>query len=128
MKRTIYCVLAALAVLAVALTAVSCKKNSNPVAPPSSTADVVINIQAGSSQAGSNAYSPNPKTVAVGTKVAWKNNDSMTHTATADLGAFNTGNISSGGTSAVITMGTAGTFAYHCAIAGHNMTGTLTVQ
>jgi plastocyanin len=86
-------------------------------------ADVTINI-AGVN--GSNSFSPNPDTVMVGQSVAWKNNDSITHTATSDASAFNTGNIAPGATSTKITMGTAGSFPYHCNI--HNsMTGTLVV-
>lgn len=131
MKRTIHGTLASIAVLALALSTITCgKKSSNPVAPPGPAADVVINILAGSSQAGANAYSPNPRTVTVGTKVAWKNNDGMIHTSTSNPGAFtwNTGNVSPGATSAAVTMTTAGTFGYFCSVVGHNMTGTLVVQ
>jgi plastocyanin len=87
-------------------------------------ADVTISIVG---NAGSGSYSPNPRTVTVGQTVAWKNNDTMTHTATDDGSAWSTGNIGAGATSAPITMGTAGTFTYHCTIHA-GMTGTLTVN
>jgi len=104
-----------------------CKSDKNPVAPPGGGggADVTINIV---SMTGPNFFSPSPTTVTVGQKVAWKNTDTITHTATSDvLGAFSTGNLGAGATSAAITMSTAGTFPYHCAI-HTNMTGSLTVN
>jgi plastocyanin len=92
------------------------------------TADLVVHIQSGSFNAGSNAFTPNPAVLTVGQKIQWKNDDGMTHTATANGGAFNTGSISAGGSSGVITLSTQGSFPYHCSVAGHNMTGTVTVN
>ena len=103
---------------------------SAPTALPTSTptaggapADVTITIVG---MNGSLSYSPNPATVKVGQTVAWRNADSVTHTATGDAGGFNTGNIAPGATSSPITMATAGSFAYHCVV-HPSMTGTLTV-
>ena len=91
--------------------------------PTPAASDVVITIVGMND---SLAYSPNPATVKVGQTVAWKNADSLAHTATADAGTFNTSTLAAGATSSPITMTTAGTFPYHCAI--HSaMTGTLTV-
>ena len=91
--------------------------------PTPAASDVVITIVG---MNGSLSYSPNPATVKVGQTVAWKNADSLAHTATADAGTFDTGTLAAGATSSPITMTTAGTFPYHCAI--HSaMTGTLTV-
>lgn len=84
-------------------------KGTNPTPAPG--ADVTIEIVANN---GSNSYSPNPATARLGQKVAWHNAHVQTHTATADGGAFDTGNIAPGGTCAPITMNTAGTFPYHC--------------
>ena len=124
-----------LAILLVAATVAlsSCGGSSkkNPMGPGGGgggTADLVVHIQAGSFNAGSNAFTPNPAVVTVGQTIQWKNDDNMGHTATATGGSFNTGVIGAGGTSTVITMSTAGSFAYHCAVAGHNMTGTVTVN
>jgi plastocyanin len=88
------------------------------------TADVVITIVA---ENGNMSFSPNPATVTRGQTVAWRNSAGAAHTATQNAGAFDTGNIGGGSQSGAITMGTAGTFAYHCAI-HPSMVGSLTVQ
>ena len=94
-----------------------------PAPNPPGAADVVITI-AGND--GGMSFSPNPASVKVGQTVAWKNNDSTTHTATQDSGAFDTGAIPSGATSAPIAMNTAGTFDYHCSY-HPSMVGAVTV-
>ncbi len=102
---------------------------SNPTAVPRTAmpvagqADVTITIEGVN---GSMSFLPNPATVRVGQKVAWHNADFITHTATADSGAFNTGGVGSGGSSVVIPMMAAGTFGYHCGI-HPSMVGTLNV-
>ncbi len=99
--------------------------NSSPVAPTTPTggggggATTIITIS-------NFNFSPNPMSVTVGSSVAWKNNDSTSHTATADNGSFNTGTIAPGATSNAITMSTAGTFTYHCQIHPF-MTATINV-
>lgn len=100
-----------------------CGKDSNLTAPPA-TADVTIEIVANN---GASSYSPSPRVVTVGQTVVWHNADSMSHTATADGGAFNTGSVAPGATSDPITMTTAGAFPYHCSI-HPSMTGALTVN
>ncbi|MES2155203.1 MAG: cupredoxin domain-containing protein [bacterium] len=62
----------------------------------------------------------------VGSSVAWKNTDTVVHTVTADAGAFDSGNLASGG-SFTQTFQNAGTFAYHCKVHAR-MTGTVTVS
>jgi len=123
-------------VLLVAATVAGCGgsgmgSNYSPASPtPTSTApaptaaNVTITIVG---MNGSNSYSPNPGAVKVGQTVAWRNADSIPHTATADAGGFNTGTIAAGATSSPITMTTAGSFPYHCTIHGFAMVGTLTV-
>jgi plastocyanin len=103
---------------------VGCNKNKATNPAPVTPADVTIEIVANN---GSNSYSPNPATVRVGQTVAWHNAHNMTHTATANAGAFNTGNIGSGSTSAPIAMTSADTLAYHCAL-HPSMVGTLQVR
>jgi plastocyanin len=112
--------------LALALTTIACNTKSNPV----SAADVVITIRANSSQLGPKAYSPEADTVSVGTKVAWMNRDSMAHTATQSIGPFSwdTGKISPGSKSMVVTMTTVGTYSYSCSVMMHKMTGILVVR
>jgi plastocyanin len=72
------------------------------------------------------AFSPATVTVSVGDTVTWTNNDAATHSATANGGSFDTGNIGNGASDSV-TFDTAGTFAYHCSIHAA-MTGTVVVQ
>lgn len=121
--------LTAIALLAVgvALATHGCGGNEkkNPIAPgPGGAADVTINIVG---IAGANSFSPSPDTVTVGQTVSWKNNDGVTHTSTADGGAWNTTNIAPGGTSTPIAMNTAASFGYHCT-PHPAMTGILVVK
>ena len=81
------------------------------------SADVVITI-AGMS------FSPSNVVVQAGQSVAWKNNDSMAHTATQDGGAFDTGTIPGGGTSRSITINDTTALKYHCSFHA-GMTGAL---
>jgi len=109
---------------------VACNSSSTPTSPTpgggggGGTANVTITING---MNGNQSFSPNPGSVPAGQTVAWRNADSITHTATADNGAFDTGSIAPGATSAPITMGTAGSLSYHCRI-HPTMVGTLTVQ
>lgn len=72
------------------------------------------------------SFSPASVTVKVGTKVTWKNNDSVTHTVTADQGAFDSGDLPPG-QSFSFTFTKAGTYSYHCNI-HPSMTATIVVQ
>ena len=60
------------------------------------------------------SFTPNSLTVKVGTKVTWTNHDSVTHTVTANQGAFNSPVLP--GSSFSFTFTKAGTYAYHCMI------------
>ena len=60
------------------------------------------------------SFQPASLTVSVGTTVTWTNNDSASHTVTADDGSFKSGTLGKGETFSQ-TFATAGTFAYHCA-------------
>ena len=75
----------------------------------------------------SGCFSPNPITIKVGDTVSWTNNGSVTHTATSNTGAWDTGPIASGATSTAVSFNTTGSFAYHCAI-HPSMTGTVIVS
>ncbi|RPJ81318.1 MAG: hypothetical protein EHM13_10615 [Acidobacteria bacterium] len=87
-------------------------------------ADVTITILATN---GSQSFSPNPASIRAGQRVSWRNADSVAHTATANGGAFNTGVIAPGATSAPITINTTGNLAYHCTL-HPEMVGSLTVN
>jgi plastocyanin len=96
-----------------------------PISNPTSgvAADVTITI---TGMNASQSFSPNPGTMTAGQKVAWFNADTVTHTATADNGSFDAGNIAPGATSSPITMTAEGAFSYHCKI-HRDMVGTLNV-
>src|SRR5512143_3996990 len=122
-----------LGVVAGIVSAVACGGSgysSTPTAPnPSPTggggsgsADVAITING---MLGAQSYAPNPATVKVGQTVAWKNADSIAHTANG--AGFDTGAINPGQTSAPITFSAAGNVDYHCSF-HPSMVGTLTVQ
>jgi plastocyanin len=72
------------------------------------------------------AFSPVSLTVKVGTKITWTNNDTVSHTVTADKGAFNSGPLAPGSTFS-FTFTTAGTYSYHCNI-HPSMMATIVVQ
>src|SRR5258705_12815823 len=95
-----------------ALAIYGCKdKKKNPVAPPGGGADITISIVG---QAGANSYSPATQNVTAGQTVAWRNNDSMTHTATQTGGGLTTGKIAPGATSSPATISTPGATNYEC--------------
>lgn len=71
------------------------------------------------------AFMPQNITINPGMTVTWTNNDSVTHTVTADNGMFNSGNLAPG-QSFSFTFPSTGTFTYHCSI-HPSMTGTVTV-
>ncbi len=72
------------------------------------------------------AFNPDSLTISVGTTVRFVNEDSTTHTVTADDGAFDAGRLSNG-QEFTFTFEQAGTYAYHCNI-HRSMTGTIIVQ
>lgn len=60
-------------------------------------------------------YQPDPVVVRTGGKVIWQNEDTAPHTATADDGSFDTGNLARGKIKSE-TFKEAGTYPYFCAI------------
>ena len=117
--------LCALAYLA--LSASGCGNNAGPGSIPTSptpstggTASVTIAIV---TTGGSNSFSPNPAAEAQGGTVAWRNADNATHRIVANDGSFDTGNITPGTTSQVVTAPATGV-SYHCSI-HPTMVGTI---
>ena len=110
-----------LALLCLAFAAGACGKSSSPSSPtsPSSGSLVTVFIK-------NSVYSPNPVTVKVGQSVNWKNDDSITHTATLD-GMFNNVISPNSAQGAPVPMNAAGTFNYRCTI-HPGMNGTIIVQ
>jgi len=124
-------------VLAIISVGCSGSSNSTPVSPtpaptpsptptPPPTPTSNVSIVMGASSKGSNAYNPNPTTVATGTKVTWTNNDSIVHTSTSNGSGWDSG-IMAPGASFSFTFQTAGTFTYKCTI-HPGMMGTIMVQ
>ena len=74
------------------------------------------------------AFAPSNLTVKKGDKIVFTNNDSVTHTVTADGGAWDSGNLANGKSYTLDTTKLAvGTYAYHCTL-HPSMKGTLVVQ
>lgn len=73
------------------------------------------------------SFHPANFTVEPGARITVKNDDSVTHTFTADDGKFNTGDIGPGTSKTVTAPKSSGEYPYMCQI--HQfMTGTLTVK
>jgi plastocyanin len=70
-------------------------------------------------------YKPDPVTIQEGGKVTWINRDSAPHTATADDGSFDTGELQEGKLKSE-TFKEAGEFTYFCSV-HPNMHGTIRV-
>jgi plastocyanin len=114
-----------------------------PVAVTSGPADVVVTIVG---QDGSMSFSPNPVSLRVGLKIAWRNGDTIVHHVVQDDNGgggagggggygggggssgvgFDVGQISAGATSSALSFTAAGTVNYHCSI-HPTMTGTITI-
>lgn len=88
-----------------------------PGAPAITNASVTI---------ANNAFTPASVTVNVGSTVTWANNDTVTHTITADDGSFASGLVKKA-TGWSKTFTAAGTFTYFCEI-HPDMTGTVIVK
>jgi len=88
---------------------------ATPTANPTPTPTPTTASSSGNSVSIKNfSFTPNSLTVKVGTKVTWTNHDSVTHTVTANQGAFNSPVLP--GSSFSFTFTKAGTYAYHCMI------------
>src|SRR5579864_8225308 len=98
-----------LVLLISAFAIVSCGKSSGYNSPtyntPVANTVSIVNM----------SFSPSSLTVTAGTTVTWTNNDTMTHTVTADDGSFDSGNITMGSKYSKL-FSTAGTYTYHCTI------------
>jgi plastocyanin len=108
-------------------SSIACGSSSPPApSPTTSGSSIAASIVVGASTMTTTAYAPNPIAVSVGGTVTWTNNDSTTHTSTANGGAWNSGSIAPGGRFSM-TFPSAGTFPYHCSI-HPGMIGTVNVQ
>lgn len=108
--------------------------NPNPPSPSPSPSpasgppDVIVSVVGDN---GAMSFSPDPVVVSSGQRVAWRNGDSILHTATGigsgSQGGFDTREIGPGSTSTSVTFTTPGDFAYRCNI-HPTMVGTVTVR
>ncbi len=108
--------IAALASLFLAGCGGSSGSTVTPTPPPGGgggggSANMTISIIG---MAGPQSFTPNPATVSVGQTVAFTNNDTTTHHIVQDGGAFDTGNLAPGATSAPITINSSAALPYHC--------------
>lgn len=92
--------------------------SAGPTSPSTSgggggVASVTISIDG---QNGSQSFTPASVSMAVGQTVVWKNNDTVAHHVVQDTGAFDTGVLNPGETSAPITIKTTAGLPYHCAL------------
>lgn len=86
----------------------------NPAGPTPPPADASVSIVINGDR-GSQSFTPNPASVAQGRTIAWQNLDGVVHRIMSNDGSFDTGNISPGATSRLVTLTTDGTN-YHCTI------------
>jgi plastocyanin len=117
------------AVLGILLLAVACGSGAaGGGAPPAASAPAAGAPAGGGSTVEINnfMFMPMALTVAVGTTVTWKFDDSTEHTVTADDKSFSSPP-TSGGRTFTHRFTTAGTVAYHCSIHPF-MTGTIVVR
>ena len=97
----------------------------------SQSEEAVISIAPGSSSLTTDAYSPNPVQVSVGSTVTWTNDDSQPHTATSGENAtpdqrFDSGIMTPAATFEY-TFTEAGEYPYFCLL-HPNMVGTVSVS
>jgi plastocyanin len=93
---------------------------------PAPAGSTTAAIPSGASTLTTTAFGANPLTISVGTTISWLNDDSTTHTSTADGNQWTSGDIPPGGRFN-FTFASVGRFAYHCQL-HPGMTGTIVVQ
>ena len=107
--------------------------SGNPGPPPPSpspsgsggTPDVIVTVVADD---GAMSFSPDPVVINAGQRIAWRNGDSVIHTATGiAANGFDTREIAPGATSNALAFAAAGDFGYRCNI-HPTMVGTVTVR
>lgn len=101
-------------------------QESSPMPSPTATEEEGAVMEKASVEIKDFAFGPKTLTVKKGTTVTWTNQDSVSHTATADNGSFDTGLLAKG-ESGSVTFDKVGTFAYHCT-PHPNMKATIIVQ
>ena len=103
--------LAVLAIAAVAVGSTACgsDKKKSAATTGNATTGTVITIK-------DFKFSPNPLKAKAGATITVKNDDSTTHTLTADDKSFDTGEVANGTSGKITLPGKAATVKYHCQI------------
>jgi plastocyanin len=78
--------------------------------PPSGSTSIAI-----MGDRGAQSFNPNPAPAPASRVVTWRNSDSVVHRIVSNDGAFDTGNLAAGATSAAVTLPGDGAN-YHCTI------------
>ena len=112
--------------LSSAIAAMACGDKKSPTAPGSGSGDgsagnpITVFIT-------NSVYSPNPLSVRVGQYVNFKNNDTISHSATFDNGGYESGDIPPlSAHDAPVAMTTMGTVTFHCRM--HGEKGSIVVR
>lgn len=110
--------------------AIACGASAStaPVKPPTPPGTVCAPGNGTVCMTTSNRFNPSAMTVAAGATVTWMNETGVTHNVTFDSpgSPANVPSFASGAQSVVFPV--KGTYAYHCAIHGPSMSGSITVQ
>jgi plastocyanin len=133
-KAPLIITLAILVIVAVAVTfIVSGKKKDNGTTSTNSSSSTSNSSSPSSSAVATDqvsiqnfAFSPTTINIKAGTKVSWTNQDSTSHTVTADDGSFSSSTLGQGQIYS-FTFTKAGTYTYHCTI-HPSMHGTVVVS
>jgi plastocyanin len=107
-----------IAAAALTTTVAACGGSSGPKASGGGSTSLAI---------ASFAYSPNPLTVAPGTKISVSNSDSQPHTVTSTTAGQFDAHVAGGSSASFTAPSSAGTFTYTCTI-HPQMKGTLVVK
>ena len=126
MAATVPVLLALALILVVAVLAAGCGGSTSSTTTAGTPATTSGNSAGAQVVLKGFAFDPASITIKAGESVTWTNQDSPTHTITADNGEFDSGNIASGAKYS-FTFAKAGTYPYHCSI-HPSMKGTVVVQ
>ena len=119
----------AVTVLAAAAALASGTLGASPAWAAQASASMVNAAPGSCGYYSSNCYGFSPQNFSIhqGDTITWTNSTTVTHTATADDGAFDTGQVSGGGHASTAPITAVGSHTYHCQIHSY-MTGTVTVM
>jgi plastocyanin len=112
--------------LAIAVLVAACGGSSNDDSTPTTQPSQPASAASDTVTIKDFKFGPATLNVKQGAKVTVTNSDSTTHTATANEGAFDTGDLDPGA-SKTITLSKPGSYAYHCQIHSF-MKGTIVVS